>query len=337
LKKTTLGWLALGLLLTVGLAQQEAYSLRFEQAWRLVHERYWDSNHHGVDWSAVGERYRARLARITGWDELYALISAMYDEIGDQHTSFLSPEEARYYLAGAQCYPLPFKEEGPVALAPSSPRVLNAPPPATAPAQPDRPRTGPGEPAFPPSRVEYRERIVVFRLSNLVDGSGPRMLRQAIEQHDAQAIGYVLDLRGNPGGLAIRMAEVAGFFMRGVPWRLVTRGLGVAPLPTTPPFGRPLTQKPLVVLIDGEVNSAAEGLAGALKNARRAYLIGTRTAGNTEIVLPYCFPDGAVALVASGVLAPLSGPTWEGRGVEPDRVVEKDPLAAAMEYLKRLR
>ncbi|RIH83875.1 putative CtpA-like serine protease [Calidithermus terrae] len=185
--------------------------------------------------------------------------------------------------------------------------------------------------------MEFNDRVVVFRLSDLVDGSGVQLLRRAIERYDAQAIGYVLDLRGNPGGLAVRMAEVAGFFMRGVPWRMVTKGLGVAPLPTTPPFGQPLTQRPLVVLIDGEVNSAAEGLAGALKNARRAYLIGTRTAGNTELLLPYCFPDGAVALVASGVLAPFSGPTWEGRGVEPDRVVEKDPLAAALEYLKRLR
>lgn len=337
MKKTTLGWLALCLWLAVGLAQQDAYSLRFEQAWRLVHERYWDNSYHGVDWSAVGEKYRARLAKITDWDELYALISAMYAEIGDQHTSFLSPEEARYYLAGAQCYALPFKEGDLAIPSPSSPPTPNLPPPTTAPARPEKPRTTPEEPAFLPSRVEYKDRIVVFRLSNLVDGGGPQMLRQAIERYDARAMGYVLDLRGNPGGLAIRMAEVAGFFMRGVPWRLVTRGFGVSPLPTIPLFGQPLTQKALVVLIDGEVNSAAEGLAGALKNARRAYLIGTRTAGNTEIVLPYCFPDGAVALVASGVLAPFSGPTWEGRGVEPDRVVEKDPLAVAMEYLKRLR
>lgn len=334
--KTTLGWLALWLLLAVGLAQPDAYSLRFEQAWRLIHERYWDSSYHGVDWNAVGEKYRARLPQIANWAELYALISAMYDEIGDRHTGFLSPEEARYYLVGAQCYPLPFEAE-PVARGSSSPPAPRSPSSVPGPAQPEKPRPRPEEPAFPPSKVEYRDRIVLLRLSNLVDSSGPQMLRRAIEQHDAQAIGYVLDLRGNPGGLAIRMAEVAGYFMRGVPWRLVTRGFGVSPLPTTPLFGQPLTRKPLVVLIDGEVNSAAEGLAGALKNARRAYLIGTRTAGNTEILLPYCFPDGAVALVASGVLAPFSGPTWEGRGVEPDWVVEEDPLAAAMEYLKRLR
>jgi carboxyl-terminal processing protease len=135
------------------------------------------------------------------------------------------------------------------------------------------------------------------------------------------------------------MAEVAGVFMRGVPWRIVSRGLGAIPFPTTPFLGRPQTQKPLVVLIDGDVHSAAEGLAGALKNAKRAYIIGTRSAGNTEALTPYCFPDGGVALVANGVLAPFSGPTWEGRGVEPD-LVEEDPkeqLEAALRYILRQR
>lgn len=336
MRGATLRWLALGLLLGSALAQPDGYALRLEQAWRLVQERYWDSAYNGVDWGAVGAKYRARLPEVQSWGELYGLITAMYDELDDQHTRFLSPEEARYYLEGMQCYPLPFKEGEVTARGPSSPSAPQAPP-APKPAPREKPRPSPEKPAFPPSSVEFKDRVVVFRLSDLVDGSGVQLLRRAIERYDAQAIGYVLDLRGNPGGLAVRMAEVAGYFMRGVPWRMVTKGLGVAPLPTTPLFGQPLTQKPLVVLIDGEVNSAAEGLAGALKNARRAYLIGTRTAGNTELLLPYCFPDGAVALVASGVLAPFNGPTWEGRGVEPDQLVEKDPLAAALEYLKRLR
>ena len=93
-----------------------------------------------------------------------------------------------------------------------------------------------------------------------------------------------------------------------------------------------------MVLIDQNVNSAAEGLAGALKQAGRAYLIGEKTAGNTEAVLPYCFPDGAVALVAAGVLAPLSGPTWEGRGVAPDQTAasSEQGLELARNYLQNL-
>jgi carboxyl-terminal processing protease len=187
--------------------------------------------------------------------------------------------------------------------------------------------------------VRFTDGVVIVRLNNLVDAVGPSALQEAIRRYEARARGYVLDLRGNPGGLALRMAEVAGIFMRGVPWRIVSRGLGGIPLPTTPFLGRPQTQKPLVVLIDGNVHSAAEGLAGALKNAGRAYLIGTRSAGNTEALTPYCFPDGGVALVAGGVLAPFSGPTWEGRGVEPD-LVEENPdkqLEAALRYILHQR
>jgi carboxyl-terminal processing protease len=187
--------------------------------------------------------------------------------------------------------------------------------------------------------VHFTDGVVIVRLSNLVDAAGLSALQDAIRRYDARARGYVLDLRGNPGGLVLRMAEVAGVFMRGVPWRIVSRGMGAVPLPTIPFLGRPQTHKPLVVLIDGSVNSAAGGLAGALKNARRAYIIGTRSAGNTEALTPYCFPDGGVALVANGVLAPFSGPTWEGRGVEPD-LVEADPreqLEAALRYILRPR
>ncbi|WP_220452086.1 S41 family peptidase, partial [Meiothermus luteus] len=194
---------------------------------------------------------------------------------------------------------------------------------------------GPPPPSYGPSEVRLIRGVVVVRLDNLVDRSGIDLLREAVRRHEGQARGYILDLRGNPGGLVLHMAEAAGVFMRGVPWRLVGRGLGALPLPTVPFLGPPETQKPLVVLIDRQTHSAAEGLAGALRGAQRAYLIGTRSAGNTEALTPYCFPDGGVALVANGVLAPLSGPTWEGRGVEPDQV-EPDPqrqLEAALQHL----
>ncbi len=151
-------------------------------------------------------------------------------------------------------------------------------------------------------------------------------------------VGYVLDLRDNPGGLVLEMAQVASLFIRGWPWRLVLRGAGAIPEPTLPFWGEPEARKPLAVLIDGGVNSAAEGLAGALKEFGRARFFGETTAGNTEALLPYCFPEGAVALVAAGVLAPFRGPTWEGRGVAPDEEVDPErALSRAVRYLKASR
>ncbi len=336
------GWVV-GLVLCGSLALAQApqtFALRLEQAWRLVKERYYDTGFNGVNWEAVGQSYRLKLGEVRDWDGLYRLLDDMYGELRDDHSRVLSPAQARRYLSGGQCLALPFKDQDLLPTTPPNPSTPSSEPakpvnPAPPPSQP----TQPSRPPYETPQVRFTDGVVIVRISNLVDVAGLGALQDAIRRYEARARGYVLDLRGNPGGLVLRMAEVAGVFMRGVPWRIVSRGLGAIPLPTTPFVGRPQTLKPLVVLIDGDVNSAAEGLAGALKNAGRAYLIGTRSAGNTEALTPYCFPDGGVALVANGVLAPFSGPTWEGRGVEPD-LVEEDPkeqLEAALRYILRQR
>lgn len=344
-------FLCLVVFLGLALAQAPSpYALRFEQAWRLVKERYYLADYNHTDWDAVGQTYRAQVAGVRSWEELYGLLMDMYHELRDDHSTVLSPELALRYLAGGQCSPLPFKDSDlfppanttqaqppsqTQAPAPAETTAGPANPPTAEPSKKETKASSSAELGYEAPSVKFTDGVVVVRLSNLVDTLGFASLQDAIRRYDAKAKGYVLDIRGNPGGLALRMAEVAGLFMRGIPWRVVSKGLGGVPFPTLPILGQPNTQKPLVLLIDGRVNSAAEGLAGALKNSKRAYVVGTRTAGNVEALTPYCFSDGAVALVAGGVLAPLSGPTWEGRGVEPDLVEEnpKAQLEAAINYL----
>ncbi len=322
------------LLLLAGLAWAGSsdYLARFEQVWRLVDEYYWDPQHGGVDWDAVGERYRALVARASDWDDVYRLLDRMYGELGDDHSSVLSPEEARAALRGSLCLSLPFPAPRPHPNA----REDAAADGAGSPSDVDADSAG-GEPSvWEDFRYEVLEGgIAYLRLPQLVDPAVAEALAAAVRELESEEVrAYVLDLRDNPGGLAYVMAQVAGVFMRGLPWRIVTRTKGVMPQPTLPFWGRPLTEKPLVVLINGNVHSAAEGLAGALKRADRARLVGEVTAGNTEVVLPYCLPDGGVAMLASGVLAPVGAPTWEGRGVEPDVVAPDDPLKAALELLQ---
>jgi len=304
-------------------AANDAYLNRFEQAWRLVKDFYYDLDYRGVDWDEVGERYRQLVAEAASWSEVYSLLDEMYGELGDDHSRVLSPPEARQALRGSMCYPLPF----PVEPEDISEEEKEWQEEATE-----------DEEDYDWGSFEYslKNGVAYLRVPNLIDEYIAADLEDAVRDFEDQNVkGYILDLRGNPGGLALTMAEVAGVFMRGLPWRLVTRTKGVMPQPTIPFWGKPLTTKPLVVLIDGDVNSAAEGLAGALKQAGRATLVGERTAGNTEIILPYCFPDGGVAMLASGVLAPFKGPTWEGRGVEPDVEIAGDDaqLSRAMQIV----
>jgi len=305
-------------LAVVAFAANDAYLRRFDQAWRLVKDFYYDLNYRGVDWDEVGRRYRPQVENASSWSEVYDLLDQMYAELGDDHSRVLSPPDARESLRGSPCYPLPF---------PVEPEDISDEEEEWRGESSDTEGAGceaeEEESLWGSFEYSVKQGVGYIKVPDLMDDGLASNLEDAVRNLEEEGVdGYVLDLRGNPGGMALIMAEVAGVFMRGLPWRIVTRTKGVMPQPTIPFWGEPLTKKRLVVLIDGGVNSAAEGLAGALKRSGRAILVGERTAGNTEVILPYCFPDGGVALLASGVLAPIKGPTWEGRGVEPDVVVE---------------
>lgn len=292
----------------------QGFQERFDQAWRLVADQYWDRAYRGVDWDEIRQKYQQELPGLKDWDGLYGLLRRMYGEIGDQHTTFLSPTQATEFFSAGGCVELPIPRRAQQIEATST----------------------------LPAGVSFRDGVAILQLPNLLSIERVRDLLLAVQQvEQGQAPmpikGYILDLRGNPGGLLVRMAEVAAVFMRGLPWRVITGRYGTYPQFTLPPYGAAQTQKPLVVLIDARVNSAAEGLAGALKEGGRAYLIGQTTAGNTEVLVPYCFPDRAVGLVAAGVLAPIRGATWEGRGVTPDLEVNPEvALEAALDYLHNL-
>ncbi|MEX2501639.1 MAG: S41 family peptidase, partial [Trueperaceae bacterium] len=95
----------------------------------------------------------------------------------------------------------------------------------------------------------------------------------------------------------------------------------------------PATDLPLGVWIDGDVHSAAEGLAGALQASGRATVVGATSAGNVEAVLPFCLRDGSQLWIATGVLAPIGGPTWLGSGVVPDHPVAPEHALATVRRL----
>jgi len=292
--------------------QERTFADRFEGAWRLVAERYWDLEGLGVDWDEVGERYRARLAEVQTDDDLYDLLEAMYEELGDGHSVFVRPArvaEVRRAYGDLPCLAV----FGLEAYVPSPGAALLAPALGLAQADLVTDRAGP----IGYGMTEAGGRSVGYvRVPDLAsDGVAEGVREATVRLQRAGAEALILDLRGNPGGRLITMMQVAGVFTRGFLWRAVLSWSLPVPYPA---IGDPATDLPLYVLVDGGVNSAAEGLAGALQGVGRATVVGERTAGNVEAVLPFCLRDGSQAWIATGVLAPLLGPTWEGRGVEPD-------------------
>jgi carboxyl-terminal processing protease len=138
-------------------------------------------------------------------------------------------------------------------------------------------------------------------------------------------VGYVVDLRNNPGGLLDQAVSVSGTFMaRGE----VVSTRGRTPEETqrfTARTGDMIKGKPLVVLINGGSASASEIVAGALHDHKRATLIGTRSfgKGSVQTIIPLGAGNGAMALTTARYFTP-SGHSIQALGVTPDIEVLQD-------------
>lgn len=130
--------------------------------------------------------------------------------------------------------------------------------------------------------------------------------------------GLILDLRGNPGGLLSEALDVSS--------RLVPLG------PVLQVQGRPGKAQvyygsgpgityPIVVLVDGNSASAAEILAGALRDRLKAPLVGSRTFGKGSIQTVIDLPKGGLKVTTASYLTP-GGSVIEGTGLLPDVEVE---------------
>ncbi len=142
------------------------------------------------------------------------------------------------------------------------------------------------------------------------------------EEAAGQLKGLVLDLRNNPGGLLTEAIKVSDAFLEG--GEIVsTRGRAEGDINHA--YARPgdiSNGLPLVVLINSGSASASEIVAGALKDHRRAVVMGTRSfgKGSVQSVLPVP-GHGAIRLTTSRYYTP-SGVSIQARGIEPDIKVE---------------
>jgi len=103
-------------------------------------------------------------------------------------------------------------------------------------------------------------------------------MQSAIQDLESkQVAGYVLDLRGNPGGWLSSSVEIARMWLdRGTIVSNFDRsGEGERSVAN----GRALTNKPLVILVNQDSAGASEILSAALQDNKRAVLVGTRTFG----------------------------------------------------------
>ncbi|WP_018632308.1 S41 family peptidase [Neomegalonema perideroedes] len=146
------------------------------------------------------------------------------------------------------------------------------------------------------------------------------------EQLGEKLRGFVLDLRGNPGGLLSQAVEVSDAFLeqgeivstRGRDPRMADR-YNAHPGDITGGL-------PLVVLVNGGSASASEIVAGALQDHRRAVIVGEKTYGKGSVQTIMPLPGyGALRLTTARYYTP-SGRSIQALGIEPDILIGEEAV-----------
>jgi carboxyl-terminal processing protease len=170
------------------------------------------------------------------------------------------------------------------------------------------------------------------RISQFSESTGDDLnaaLKDLRTRNGAALKGLVLDLRNNPGGVLEAAVAVSDAFLDS---GVIVTAKGRTPeskfeMDATP--GDALNGAPIVILINGGSASAAEIVAGALKDNHRAKLMGRTTfgKGSVQTVIPLS-GDRALKLTTSLYYTP-SGISINHRGIAPDIELERDPKPPA--------
>jgi carboxyl-terminal processing protease len=177
-------------------------------------------------------------------------------------------------------------------------------------------------------------KIGVVRLTSFTDGSSGELRTQVQKVLHAGAQALILDLRGNGGGLLDEAVKVASIFIpdgtivstagRNQPRQVyAAKGDAIAP------------RIPMVVLVDRGTASAAEIVAGALKDRGRAKIVGTHTYGKGVFQEIETLSNGGALDITVGEYFTPSGRNLggggvrEGAGIPPDVLASNNPRSRA--------
>jgi carboxyl-terminal processing protease len=140
--------------------------------------------------------------------------------------------------------------------------------------------------------------------------------------------GLILDLRNDPGGLLDQAVRVADEFLRSgliVYTEGRNRNQNMRFYARAGQEGKVATV-PMVVLINEGSASASEIVAGALKDQKRALIVGTKSFGKGSVQTIIPLEDGSALRLTTALYFTPSGVTINEKGVYPDVVVEDKPL-----------
>lgn len=168
------------------------------------------------------------------------------------------------------------------------------------------------------------KRVGYIFLVTFMDGTVDEQVAQALQDMtvDAPLDGLILDNRMNEGGSSTVLEPMLGYFLGGELGSFIKHAEEY-PLQVNLNNINDSAELPLVVLVGSGTASFGEIYAGVLQDTGRAYVIGTTTNGNVEILRGYDFEDGSQLWLANETFRPLNHPDqdWEKSGIIPDLTI----------------
>ncbi len=182
--------------------------------------------------------------------------------------------------------------------------------------------------SIPDYEVSWKGNIAVVKLSQFGDNADRNMRSVFAAINEKHPRGIILDMRNNPGGLLHAAIEVASNFVpKGSP---IVQVKSKTDSLTNRTDEEPTVDAgiPLVLLVNKGSASASEIMAGAMKDLKRAIIVGTGTFGKGTVQEFVNFQSGeALKLTVAEFLSPY-GNKIDGTGVQPDIFIDTLPTAA---------
>ena len=172
---------------------------------------------------------------------------------------------------------------------------------------------------------EISNKVGYLRLRAFNENSGDQLKKEILKiEKNKKMVGYILDLRNNPGGLLSQAIQISDFFLNDGE---IVSTKGRKTRENRKFFakkGDQIKGKPLIVLINNGSASASEIVAGALQDQKRAVLLGETTygKGSVQSIIPLR-NKGAIRITVSKYYLP-SGKSISEVGVVPDIKIEEE-------------
>ncbi|MEL7034333.1 MAG: carboxyl-terminal processing protease CtpB [Cyanobacteria bacterium J06592_8] len=172
------------------------------------------------------------------------------------------------------------------------------------------------EAVFHRLNTEENRKVGYIRLREFNSHAAEQMQEAMEELVEEDAEAFVLDLRGNPGGLLRSSIEIARMWMNdGIIVSTVDRDGSTQEIRAN---RTAITTLPTVVLVDGNSASASEILAGAMKDNHRAVIMGDQTFGKALVQSVFSLSDGSGLAVTIAHYYTPNGTDISKKGVTPD-------------------